>query len=204
MLLKRAQHSSFSLDRDNRTAKVLDGPDFQIIIKVSESTVSAWAGRRGFGIGCEFHRRTLTATGETSAPGYRTALGLAYAWYVDLSLANIDGVPAMLTLASGDWVASKRFIPHSTAFKELILECRNLREPSMAHWVVAHIRHLTMAQPSDEKLATAPDHLKAFMGPGDTWVRGYERSGIYLDRLFRRLKSRALVAEVAGTAYWIR
>jgi hypothetical protein len=184
------------------STSVLDGNEFQIILGISESEVSAWVGRLGFGVGCEFNRHTLVPTGDATSPAYRTALGLAYAWYVDVSLPTVDGVPAMVNLAAEDWAAIQRYVPHPTEFRNWILECRGVSEPRLAHWVVAHIRHLTVSQPSDEKLATAPDHLRPFMGPHDTWVIGYARSGSHLDKLVKQLETRALVASAAGAGYW--
>lgn len=181
-----------------------DSAEFQFVMSITPNEVSAWVGRLGYGIGLQFDRQTLAPMGQVGGSAYRTALGLAYAWYVDLARPDSIQQPAMTQLAVSDWPQLTSFRPDATTFTRYLTQCRSSRTESVAHWVVAHIRRLPRNHhPSNEKLQTVPTHLKRFMGPQTTWVIGHSRSELNIEGLLFQLRERAFLAEAAGTAYWI-
>ena len=176
--------------------------DFEVVLLIEHADVCAWVGRLGFGAAVEFGRESLTFRGRNQSPAFRTAAGLAVAWYLDLCLPRQRGIPGVTSLAAGEWLDIGRYQPAGTAFDNQVSAIAADRVPAHAHWVVSHIRHLRDRNPSDEKVATAPAHLRDLMGPDDTWVAGHQREGSNVHALLNHLAKRAALADAVGTAFW--
>lgn len=189
-------------DPPPRRISVLEHQAFSIVAIVGKDAVSAWVGSRHYGAAVEFSRRTLRPTGEVDAPAFRTAAGLAIAWYVDISVPSLGQIPSVSLVASDKWIDMMDYRAATPGFDQDVTSFRDVHA-AHAHWVVSHIRHLSVGMPSAQKIASAPPHLKSFMGDHDTWVEGHPRQGHSVDALLAVLRARTGLADAAGTAYWI-
>lgn len=175
-------------------------PELEVILIVEAKHAIAWVGRHGFGIAVGIDRSTLEPRGRVESPGFRTAAGLAIAWYVDVALAKGPGVPMMTALALGKWIDAQ-YRP-SSGFDKQISAVSGGMEPAFAHWVVSHVRTLNVQSPDPGHVAEAPSYLRARMGPDDTWVRGHIRQGSNVNKLLKHLAQHPALADAVGTAFW--
>ena len=75
------------------------------------------------------------------------------------------------------------------------------RTPPRAHRVRGHIRTLTERQPTDEAREIAPAYIRRNMGPTDTFVRSYTKSGdLATKKLLVHLNTKSSLADYLGTA----
>ena len=75
------------------------------------------------------------------------------------------------------------------------------RTPPRALRVCGNIRTLIERQPTDEARENAPAYIRQNMGPTDTFVRSYTKSGeIGTDKLLDHLNTRSSLADFLGTA----
>ena len=175
--------------------------DIDIVLIVDDAMAYAWVGRLGYGLAVEFERARPPSQFMRLDPAHRTALGCAFAWYIDLSLPRQAGVPGVTARALTDWL-------HATEYKATLAFDQQVRTvavdpaPAHAHWVVSHIRYVAHGEPNPDHVVEAPMHLGPFMGPDDTWVTGHVRCGSNVQRLISRLNNSSALAYAVGTAFW--
>lgn len=191
---------------DSRTdALRFDSPSLGIILVRSGRLAHAWVGRLGTGVAVEFDTQTFHLRGRTEEPAFKTAAGCAIAWYVDSCFPrprNQLDLPMMLEsevekLSLHTWAPADAFNRRVEVLRE------GSPAQALAHWVVPHVRTLSVGFPNPEHVGAAPEFLRERMGPDDTWVTGHVRNIEQIDRLLRSLKGRSVLADAVGSTAWL-
>ncbi len=175
--------------------------DLDLVLIIDDAMAYAWVGRLGNGIAVEFRRDIPPSATIRLEPAHRTALGCAFAWYLDLCLPRQTGVPGVTARALTDWLQASEY-KATPAFDQQVRTVAADSAPAHAHWVVSHIRYVAHGEPNPDHVAEAPPHLRPFMGPDDTWVTGHVRRGSNVQRLINRLNKSSALADAVGTAFW--
>ena len=128
-------------------------------------------------------------------------------WYIDCSIM-LTAHPKFLkdSADNGDeirpWRLSHNGWSATSLFNDDVDDIREGRQsaPPRAHRVRGHKRSLTQREPSDDARAKAPAHIRAFMGPNDTWVQAHARGGqTETQNLLTRLHKHSSLADFLAT-----
>jgi hypothetical protein len=174
--------------------------DFVQIVMVKEwRRVRAWVGCQGFGLAVGFDTMSFKARGRVAEVGFDAALGCALAFYIDCSVFRDPDqltAPTMQLRAARNAREPQVWIP-TPEFDDRLLELRSHPVEARAHWVVAHLRRQF---PDPLHVVEAPPHLRARMGPDDTWVRGHPREGQNWSTLLQHFDRHSALADALGSA----
>ncbi|QHG85251.1 hypothetical protein D1O33_24585 (plasmid) [Rhodococcus rhodochrous] len=177
------------------------GSDGQVLLVVADDDAYAWVGRAGKGVLVGFDLTDFVGR-CLDEPGIRTALAMAVAWYVDgaISLKKQSTAAASFTRRSAGTPSIYRYTPTSSFTQHVTDVAHGRSIPPRPHAVTAHIRHLgPEREPSEDAVDRAPRHLRRYMGPHDTYVRGYQTGGATgADELITRLSKHSMLADVLG------
>jgi tetratricopeptide (TPR) repeat protein len=129
-------------------------------------------------------------------------------WYIDCSIM-LTAHPKFLKDSADNrdeirpWHLSDNGWSATSLFTDDVDDIREGRQsaPPRAHRVRGHKRSLTQREPSDDARAKAPAHIRAFMGPNDTWVQAHARGGqTETQNLLTRLHKHSSLADFLATA----
>lgn len=186
----------------------LETPDISIAMTINRNYLLAWVGNglEGLMVGVNVKTWDVYHAEDSDA---RFAVGAVLNWFLDCSL-NIsshemfDRMPNKWSEIERPW-EPKYLTTWSTTtiFHDDIENIRHHvdRRPPVAHRVRGHIRTLSERQPTDEARENAPAYIRRNMGPTDTFVRSYTKSGeIGTDKLLNHLRTKSSLADFLGTA----
>ena len=186
----------------------LETPDLSIAMTINRNHLIAWVGKglEGLMVGVNVKTWDVYHAEDSDA---RFAVGAVLNWFLDCSL-NIsshemfDRMPNKWSEIERPW-EPKYLTTWSTTtiFHDDIENIRHHvdRRPPVAHRVRGHIRTLSERQPTDEARENAPAYIRRNMGPTDTFVRSYTKSGeIGTDKLLNHLSTKSSLADFLGTA----
>jgi tetratricopeptide (TPR) repeat protein len=186
----------------------LETSDISIAMTINRNFLLAWVGvgLEGLLVGVNVKTWDIYHAEDTDA---RFAAGAVLNWFIDCSLDV--ATHEMFFRTPNRWREIERpwepkyLTTWSTTnlFHEDIENIRRYedRKPPRAHRVRGHIRTLTERQPTDEARENAPAYIRRNMGPTDTFVSSYTKSGeLGVDKLLNHLKTRSSLADFLGTA----
>ena len=186
----------------------LETPDISISMTLNQDYLLAWVGvgLDGLLVGVNIKTWDLYHADDVDA---RFAAGAALNWFLDCSLSI--SLHKQFYFAPNRWHEIERpWEPHymstwstTNVFHEDIENIRQSvdRKPPQAHRVRGHIRTLTERQPTDEARENAPAYIRRNMGPTDTFVRSYAKSGdLGAEKLLVHLNTKSSLADFLGTA----
>jgi len=186
----------------------LETPDISIAMTLNRNYLLAWVGigLDGLLVGANIKTWDLYHADDADA---RFAAGAVLNWFLDCSL-NISShemfnrMPNIWRDIERPW-ESKYLTTWSTTavFHDDIENMRSHvdHRPPIAHRVRGHIRTLSERQPTDEARENAPAYIRRNMGPTDTFVRSYTKSGeIGTAKLLNHLNAKSSLADFLGTA----
>ena len=186
----------------------LETPDISIAMTLNRNYLLAWVGigLEGLLVGVNIKTWDVYHADNTDA---RFAIGAVLNWFLDCSL-NISShemfnrMPNIWRDIERPW-ESKYLTTWSTTavFHDDIENMRRHvdHRPPIAHRVRGHIRTLSERQPTDEARENAPAYIRRNMGPTDTFVRSYTKSGeIGTAKLLNHLNTKSSLADFLGTA----
>jgi tetratricopeptide (TPR) repeat protein len=186
----------------------LETPDISIAMTINQSFLLAWVGKDLDGLLVGVNVKTWDVF-HAEDPDARFAVGAVLNWFLDCSL-NISS-HEMFDRMPNKWIEIERpWEPKylttwstTTIFHDDIENMRRYvdRRPPIAHRVRGHIRTLSERQPTDEARENAPAYIRRNMGPTDTFVRSYTKSGeIGTEKLLNHLSTNSSLADFLGTA----
>jgi hypothetical protein len=176
--------------------------EVEIILTDDGGTVFAWVGTKREGVLTSFDTEHFAVVGLPDS-NQAFAAGCAISWFVDCAINITREIPMVRQKSE---IVTRGYIRHRT-FNELPAFSRHRSEvrrgihnPPVAHWVAAHIRHLSGKSPNPSHVAEAPERLQVRMGRFDTWVRAHERGGRggNLHEVFSRLSEYSMLADSLG------
>lgn len=186
----------------------LETPNISIAMTLNQNYLLAWVGigLEGLLVGVNIKTWDVYHADDIDA---RFATGAVLNWFLDCSL-NISShemfnrMPNIWRDIERPW-ESKYLTTWSTTavFHDDIENMRRHvdHRPPIAHRVRGHIRTLSERQPTDEARENAPAYIRRNMGPTDTFVRSYTKSGeIGTAKLLNHLKTKSSLADFLGTA----
>jgi tetratricopeptide (TPR) repeat protein len=186
----------------------LETPDISIAMTINRDYLLAWVGKglEGLMVGVNVKTWDVYHAEDSDA---RFAVGAVLNWFLDCSL-NIsshemfDRMPNKWSEIERPW-EPKYLTTWSTTtiFHDDIENMRRYvdRRPPIAHRVRGHIRTLSERQPTDEARENAPAYIRRNMGPTDTFVRSYTKSGdLGAEKLLIHLSTKSSLADFLGTA----
>ena len=186
----------------------LETEDVSIAMTLNRNYLLAWVGKglEGLTVGVNVKTWDVYHAEDSDA---RFAVGAVLNWFLDCSL-NIsshemfDRMPNKWSEIERPW-EPKYLTTWSTtaAFHDDIENMRRHvdRRPPIAHRVRGHIRTLSERQPTDEARENAPAYIRRNMGPTDTFVRSYTKSGdVGTDKLLVHLNTKSSLADFLATA----
>ena len=186
----------------------LETPDLSIAMTINRNYLLAWVGKglEGLMVGVNVKTWDVYHAEDSDA---RFAVGAVLNWFLDCSLnfsshEMFDRMPNKWSEIERPW-EPKYLTTWSTTtiFHDDIENMRHHvdRRPPVAHRVRGHIRTLSERQPTDEARENAPAYIRRNMGPTDTFVRSYTKSGeLGTDKLLNHLKTKSSLADFLGTA----
>lgn len=186
----------------------LETPEISIAMTINRNYLLAWVGNglEGLMVGVNVKTWDVYHAEDLDA---RFAVGAVLNWFLDCSL-NIsshemfDRMPNKWSEIERPW-QPKYLTTWSTTtiFHDDIENIRRYvdRRPPIAHRVRGHIRTLSERQPTDEARENAPAYIRRNMGPTDTFVRSYTKSGdLGAEKLLVHLNTKSSLADYLGTA----
>ena len=185
----------------------LETPDISIAMTLNRNYLLAWVGvgLEGLLIGVNIKTWDVFHADDADA---RFAVGAVLNWFMDCSL-NILKHEMFISMPHKRREVDRPWEPNLTtwsttfAFTQDIVNIRRYadRTPPRAHRVRGHIRTLVERQPTDEARENAPAYIRRNMGPTDTFVRSYNKSGEFgAEKLLVHLSSKSSLADFLGTA----
>lgn len=190
----------------------LEAAEVLIAMTLNGNFLLAWVGKglEGLLVGVNIKTWDLHHADNRDA---RFACGAVLNWFLDCSL-NIsehrmfDRMPNNSKEFDRPW--ETKFLTTWTTTKAFYEEVKSLRndsdrKPPRAHRVRGHIRRLTYRRPTDDARENAPAYIRKNMGPNDTFVRAYEKSGdLGTEKLLVHLKTNSNLADFLGADAWDR
>ena len=188
----------------------LETNEVSIAMTLNRNFLLAWVGKglEGLLVGVNIKTWDLYHADDRDA---RFACGAVLNWFLDCSL-NIsehrmfDRMPNNAKEFDRPW--ETKFLTTWTTTKPFYEELESLRydsnrKPPRAHRVRGHIRTLIYRRPTDDARENAPAYIRKNMGPTDTFVRAYEKSGdLGTEKLLVHLKTNSNLADFLGADSW--
>jgi hypothetical protein len=185
----------------------LETPDISIAMTLNRNYLLAWVGvgLEGLLVGVNIKTWDVFHADDADA---RFAVGAVLNWFLDCSLNILKhemfiSIPHKSLEVDRPWEPNLTTWSTTSAFTQDIENMRRYadRTPPRAHRVRGHIRTLVERQPTDEARENAPAYIRRNMGPTDTFVRSYNKSGdLGAERLLVHLSSKSSLADFLGTA----
>jgi hypothetical protein len=176
------------------------GPDFEIVLAAQDGMGVAWVGKNETGLLTSFDTKFFLGVGLPD-PNQALALGLAICWFVDCAIGRgrqINLARSRPPLVSPGRTSSKRYAPSPSFARHRNAVRIGRNRPPTAHFVAAHIRHLSFQQPNLQHVNEAPIVLRARMGRNDTWVRAHVRGVGNARELHDQFKKSSMLAAFLG------
>jgi tetratricopeptide (TPR) repeat protein len=185
----------------------LETPDISIAMTMNRNYLLAWVGvgTEGLLVGVNIKTWDVFHADDADA---RFAVGAVLNWFLDCSL-NILKHEMFISIqhkwreVDRPWEPGLATWSTTSTFIQDIENIRRYadRTPPRAHRVRGHIRTLTERQPTDEARENAPAYIRRNMGPTDTFVRSYTKSGdLGTEKLLVHLNTKSSLADYLGTA----
>ena len=187
----------------------LETNEVSIAMTLNRNFLLAWVGKglEGLLVGVNIKTWDLYHADDRDA---RFACGAVLNWFLDCSLnvsehrmfdrtgSAISFVRPWETKFLTTWTTTKPF------YEELeSLRYDSNRKPPRAHRVRGHIRTLSERQPTDDARDNAPAYIRKNMGPADTFVRSYAKSGdLGTEKLLVHLKTNSNLGDFLGADAW--
>jgi tetratricopeptide (TPR) repeat protein len=185
----------------------LETPDISIAMSLNGNYLLAWVGvgLEGLLVGVNIKTWDVFHADDADA---RFAVGAVLNWFLDCSLNILKhemfiSIPHKWSEIDRPWESDLTTWSTTSAFIQDIENIRRYadRTPPRAHRVRGHIRTLTERQPTDEARENAPAYIRRNMGPTDTFVRSYTKSGdLGTEKLLVHLNTKSSLADYLGTA----
>jgi len=190
----------------------LETNEVSIAMTLNRNFLLAWVGKglEGLLVGVNIKTWDLYHADDRDA---RFACGAVLNWFLDCSLnvsehRMFDRMPNKAKEFDRPWETN--FLTTWTTTKPFYEELESLRydsnrKPPRAHRVRGHIRTLIYRRPTDDARENAPAYIRKNMGPTDTFVRAYEKSGdLRTEKLLVHLKTNSNLADFLGADAWER
>lgn len=188
----------------------LETTEVSIVMTLNRNFLLAWVGKglEGLLVGVNIKTWDLYHADDRDA---RFACGAVLNWFLDCSLnvsehRMFDRMPNNSKKFDRPW--EKNFLTTWTTTKAFYKEIESLRydsdrKPPRAHRVRGHIRTLIYRRPTDDARENAPAYIRKNMGPTDTFVRSYAKSGdLGTEKLLVHLKTNSNLADFLGADAW--
>ena len=186
----------------------LETPDLSIAMTVNSNFLLAWVGVGLEGLMVGINVKTWDVHHADDSDSF-FAVGAVLNWFLDCSLnlsshQMFDRMPNKWRGVERPW--ETKYLTTWSTTSDFHDDIENIRlyehhRPPIAHRVRGHIRTLSERQPTDEARENAPAYIRRNMGPMDTFVRSYMKSGeIGTEKLLVHLKTKSSLADFLGTA----
>ena len=208
--LARAEALSAHLHLVPRWPVYLETNEVSIAMTLNRNFLLAWVGKglEGLLVGVNIKTWDLYHPDDRDA---RFACGAVLNWFLDCSLnvsehRMFDRMPNNAKGFDRPW--ETKFLTTWTTTKPFYEELESLRydsnrKPPRAHRVRGHIRTLSERQPTDDARDNAPAYIRKNMGPADTFVRSYAKSGdLGTEKLLVHLKTNSNLGDFLGADAW--
>lgn len=185
----------------------LETPDISIAMTLNRNYLLAWVGvgLEGLMVGVDIKTWDVFYAEDLDA---KFATGAVLNWFLDCSLSI--SLHEQYYYAPNRWHEIERpwepdymttWSTTNVFHEDIEIIRRNTDHyPPRAHRVRGHIRTLSERQPTDEARENAPAYIRRNMGPTDTFVRSYTKSGDSgTEKLLLHLNTKSSLADFLGT-----
>ena len=206
--LARAESLQHHLHLETEMPVYLQTEWVSIAMTIENGWIRAWVGIGLEGCAVSLNPNTWDLQFLNGDRDALFAAAVVVNWYIDCSIM-LTAHPKFRkeSVENRDeirpWHLSANGWSTTSLFTDDVVDIREGRQsaPPRAHRVRGHKRSLTQREPSDDARAKAPAHIRAFMGPNDTWVQAHARGGqTETQNLLTRLHKHSSLADFLATA----